>query len=243
MPDDAPNEFHFPTGDGQLAGNDKIGSRGHLQSEIFTIRLRLLELKGEQSRLEATLANLERELSTFETTRPPPDLSRASVTNGSPASAKVALFRHLFQGRADVYPARWENMKSSRAGYSPACANEWVRGTCAKPKVKCGECPHQAFIPVSDEVINKHLRGGAGGAAILSSASTRCSPTEPAGFLPPILTRLNGRKMQLRCLKRAVSKASPPRWSAPDRGTAGMSGCSLMRRSRPPSPDRWELHC
>lgn len=31
---------------------------------------------------------------------------------------------------------------------------------CGKPQIKCGECPHQAFIPVSDEVIDKHLRGG-----------------------------------------------------------------------------------
>ena len=31
---------------------------------------------------------------------------------------------------------------------------------CGKPKIKCGECPHQAFIPVSDEIIEKHLRGG-----------------------------------------------------------------------------------
>jgi hypothetical protein len=87
-------------------------------------------------------------------------LSRASVTNTSAASVKVALFRRLFQGRTDDYPVRWENMKSSRAGYSPACANEWQRGICVKPTVKCGECPHQAFIPVSDEVIGRHLRGG-----------------------------------------------------------------------------------
>src|SRR5579863_2232984 len=164
MPDNAPNNFHLPTGNEQLAGNDKIGSRGQ-ESEISTIRLRLHELKGEQSRLEATLANLERELSTLETVRPPPDPSQASVTNSSPASAKIALFRRLFQGRPDVYPLRWENMKSSRAGYSPACANEWVRGTCAKPKVKCGECPHQAFIPVSDDVIDRHLRGGGAGSS------------------------------------------------------------------------------
>jgi hypothetical protein len=29
--------------------------------------------------------------------------------------------------------------------------------------VKCGECPHQAFIPVTDDIIEKHLRGGNGG--------------------------------------------------------------------------------
>ena len=35
-----------------------------------------------------------------------------------------------------------------------------MKNICGKPQVKCGECPHQAFIPVSDEVIDKHLRGG-----------------------------------------------------------------------------------
>lgn len=28
-----------------------------------------------------------------------------------------------------------------KVGYSPACRNEWVRGICGKPQVKCGECP------------------------------------------------------------------------------------------------------
>ncbi len=73
---------------------------------------------------------------------------------------KVALFRRLFAGRADVFPTRWENRKAGRSGYAPACANEWVKGVCGKPQIKCGECAHQAFIPVSDDVIDRHLRGG-----------------------------------------------------------------------------------
>ena len=58
-----------------------------------------------------------------------------------------------------MFPTRWENPKSGRSGYAPACANEWVRGVCGKPQVRCGECPNQSFIPVSDEVIEAHLRG------------------------------------------------------------------------------------
>ena len=160
MPDKAPNAPGWPPGDAYSASNENIGGSGAIESKISTIRARLLELKAEQTSLEATLANHQRELSALDRTRPKPDLSQASVTNNSPASAKVALFRRLFQGRTDVFPVRWENLKASRAGYSPACANEWRRGICAKPAVKCGECPHQAFIPVSDEVINRHLRGG-----------------------------------------------------------------------------------
>jgi hypothetical protein len=33
-------------------------------------------------------------------------------------------------------------------------------GICGKPKVKCGECPHQAFIRPSEDIIERHLRGG-----------------------------------------------------------------------------------
>jgi len=32
-----------------------------------------------------------------------------------------------------------------------------VKGICGKPQVKCGECPNQAFTPVSDAVIARHL--------------------------------------------------------------------------------------
>ena len=72
---------------------------------------------------------------------------------------KVRLFRSLFRGRTDVFPKRWENAKQARSGYAPACANEWVRSVCEKPKVKCGECPNQAVIEVEDRVIADHLGG------------------------------------------------------------------------------------
>ena len=84
----------------------------------------------------------------------------APVTNSSSSAEKIGSFRRLFAGRPDVFPVRWENRKAGRSGYSPACSNEWVKGICGKPKVKCGECPHQAFIPPSEEIIEKHLRGG-----------------------------------------------------------------------------------
>lgn len=71
---------------------------------------------------------------------------------------KVALFRRLFRGRSDVYPLRWEG-KNGRSGYAPACANEWKPGICEKPRIKCADCPHRAFLPVTDEVIYKHLTG------------------------------------------------------------------------------------
>ena len=85
----------------------------------------------------------------------PPD---TSVHHNSPTAEKVALFRSLFRGREDIYPLRWES-KTGRTGYSPACANEWISGICEKPRIKCTDCPNQAFVAVSDESIYDHLAG------------------------------------------------------------------------------------
>jgi superfamily II DNA or RNA helicase/very-short-patch-repair endonuclease len=81
------------------------------------------------------------------------------VTNNSPPAAKIALFRSLFRGREDVYPRRFESRKTGKAGYAPACANEWVRGVCEKPRIKCTDCPNRRFFQITDEVISWHLSG------------------------------------------------------------------------------------
>jgi superfamily II DNA or RNA helicase/very-short-patch-repair endonuclease len=81
------------------------------------------------------------------------------VTADSRPEEKVELFRSLFRGRTDVYPRRFENKSTGRVGYAPACGNEWVRGICEKPRIKCADCPHRAFLPVTDEVITWHLKG------------------------------------------------------------------------------------
>ena len=69
------------------------------------------------------------------------------------------MFRSLFRGRADVYPRRFESRKTGKAGYAPACANEWVRGVCEKPRIKCADCPNRRLLPVTDDVIRWHLSG------------------------------------------------------------------------------------
>ena len=81
------------------------------------------------------------------------------VANHSSPAEKIKLFRSLFRGREDVYPRRFESKKTAKSGYAPACANEWVRGICEKPKIKCAECPHRKFYQVTDEVIGWHLSG------------------------------------------------------------------------------------
>ena len=85
--------------------------------------------------------------------------ARAGVHARSPSAEKIALFRALFRGREDVYPRRFENHTTGRTGYAPACGNDWVRGICAKPRIKCAVCPHRAFLPVTDDVARRHLLG------------------------------------------------------------------------------------
>jgi superfamily II DNA or RNA helicase len=88
----------------------------------------------------------------------------AATTESSPAPThlttdnKIALFRHLFRGREDVYPRRWESAKGT-SGYSPACGNEWKPGICHKPRVKCGDCNQRQLLLVTAQVIYDHLAG------------------------------------------------------------------------------------
>lgn len=132
--------------------------------EVAAIRKRLAEIDGERLGLQQRLKELEAAELTANTGALKATAASATsaippVTNNSPAADKIGLFRRLFGGRTDVFPVRWDNPKSGRSGYAPACANEWVRGVCGKPQVKCGDCPNRAFIPVTPDVIECHLRG------------------------------------------------------------------------------------
>ena len=121
---------------------------------IDSICARLAELEAERSALKEQLKRLQ--------AHGGPALvcgNASPITANSPAAEKITLFRRLFAGRSEVFPVRWENRNTGKSGYAPACANEWVRGVCGKPQVKCGECPNQAFIALSDNVIASHLRG------------------------------------------------------------------------------------
>jgi hypothetical protein len=121
------------------------------QEEIASIRRRLIGLDDERSKLVSRLEQLQ--------ASPPAGPQPDGVTNSLSVVDKIALFRRLFAGRLDVFPVRWENQRTGRSGYAPACDNEWVRGVCGKPQVKCGECTNQAFIPMNDDVVECHLRG------------------------------------------------------------------------------------
>ena len=125
---------------------------------------RLAEIEIERTRVARRIAELEARLASAHheagSAREP--VRKAALTNRpipSTSKEKIALFLDLFRGRTDVYPKRWVNTKKGTKGYSPACADEWVRGVCEKPRVKCGECPNQAFVPVTEKTIHDHVRG------------------------------------------------------------------------------------
>ena len=137
-----------------------ISSTDDITRQIAALKDQLATLDRERSDTADRLSALERQAK--EAARPPPPVT-ARVTMTSPTAEKIALFRSLFRGREEVFPRRWENANSGKAGYSPVCRNEWVRGVCGKPQVRCGECPNQAFIPFGNDVLRFHLTGKAPG--------------------------------------------------------------------------------
>ncbi len=126
------------------------------------------EAEGELARLNirraellSHIAALQQEKAAFLQTSADPLQSAAlpSVTNQSPQEAKIVLFRSLFRGREDIYPKRFESLKTGKQGYQPVCRNEWVSGICEKPKIRCDNCAHRQLLPVTDDVVRTHLLG------------------------------------------------------------------------------------
>jgi superfamily II DNA or RNA helicase len=144
-----------------------IGHRDESASEIIAREeLRLASLEREIAEVRSRLQLLRSTAMPNPAHSPAPPRAvflpviREDSVQLSP-SQKVTLFRSLFRGREDVFPRLWINRKGpkERKGYSPVCKNEWAPRLCEKPKVKCGECRNQAFLCVTDQVIDHHLRG------------------------------------------------------------------------------------
>ena len=127
---------------------------------IREVEIRLSELDAERKRLAAELTVLQ------STARAPDELPPLLGIPASPnvpqtSEEKIALFLSLFRARESVFPKRWEN-KAGKAGYSPACNNEWAPSVCGKPPkgtVKCTDCPHQAFPKLNEHAVREHLQG------------------------------------------------------------------------------------
>jgi len=135
-----------------------------LRQAITTETRRLAELDVETQQVRARLEALHAELTLAdaapEQTLIPPK-QNPNPPNSAPTSTaeKLAIFRRLFRGRENVYPVRFVSKKTGKAGYAPACANKFVTGVCELPRVKCGACPNQAFMPADDAAVLDHLQG------------------------------------------------------------------------------------
>lgn len=150
--------------------------------QIEELKRRLTALDLERSTIKSRIQALETTSSLDRGEAPASGM--AAATAASPAATKVGLFRTLFRGREDVFPRRWENSKTGKAGYAPVCRNEWVRGVCAKPAVKCGECANQSFVPVTDDILAAHLKGrGFDGAPNFTIGVYPLLPNETCWFI------------------------------------------------------------
>ncbi len=131
-----------------------------LEKSILEIQQRIgrldAELQESRRRLEASKDELVRVSNEPATAHLDSQVADVPVQS---SVEKIALFRSLFRGRLDVFPRLWTNSRTGKRGYAPACANEWIRGVCEKPRIKCGECPNHAFLPFDDQVILDHLQG------------------------------------------------------------------------------------
>lgn len=72
---------------------------------------------------------------------------------------KVKIFMEVFKGRTDVYSKRWTSNKTGKSGYSPVCKNEYNTYKCDKPRVKCNECAYRELVPLTEDIVLKHLKG------------------------------------------------------------------------------------
>jgi hypothetical protein len=161
--------------------------------------------------------------------------SLPSVTNQSSQEAKIALFRSLFRGREDVYPKRFESLKTGKKGYQPVCRNEWVSGICEKPKIRCDDCAHRQLLPVTDDVVRNHLLGmdpQASSGRDFTIGVYPMLPDETCWFLATDLTKLLGNKMRGRSWRRASFSMYRQRWRDRVRGMAVTPGYSFPSLSQ-----------
>lgn len=135
----------------QPANNKIANTHSDASKELKTINQRISLLEQEREVLiekrDALVKQIPLQQDTA--TQTPVSLSK---------SQKIGLFKQLFKGRPDVFASRWENSKG-RSGYSVACHNEWVSGTCNKPRIKCNECLYRKYKALDDQAVYAHLTG------------------------------------------------------------------------------------
>ena len=115
------------------------------KTDIAAIKRRIETIDAERVELIRRLDALER--------------NRSGGLSPLSPEEKIEIFRGLFRGREDVYPKGWVSDRTGRSGYNPVCANEWRRGVCEKPRIKCTDCPNQAFVTIPVPLPRPRLPG------------------------------------------------------------------------------------
>lgn len=144
-----------------------MNNREDYLKDLETINAQIIAVEKEIADLDTKRATLKEKIKLLQQLKhsiagfkvQPTQRIDAKVTNESPEKEKIILFRSLFRGREDVFPKRFESAKSGKSGYQPSCNNEWKKGLCKKPKIKCANCDSRDFIPLSIDIIRNHLMG------------------------------------------------------------------------------------
>lgn len=189
------------------------------EAKIFALQQQLRDLDARRAAIQAKLSALTDASELKPTATPPSEPERALAP-----SEKIALFCQLFAGRLDLFALRWENRLDGRSGYAPACANE-----------------NQAFIPVADDVVERHLRGSSewNGRTDFVVGVYPLLHDERCWFLAADSTVKTGRMTRSRTSRHAGRTTCRQLWNARDPVTEGMSGYSSRSRCLNPYEDQW----
>lgn len=139
------------------------GAHQFSEPQLRALELRLKQLDAERAEVLQAIKEIkraaDRELEPTQVIEYV-QLGR-SLRDSAPVTLdeQIAVFLQLFRCRESVYPKRWENARSGKSGYAPACSNEWVQPLCQKPTIKCTDCRNQAFLPLNEDAAQAHLRG------------------------------------------------------------------------------------
>ena len=131
-----------------------------LQGQLHAARRRIDALQADNDALRAENTRLRAllRLGGEPSVQAPlsPELAGAHTPGGLPYAdrdsskeAKIALFRGVFTGRADVYATRWVSTRTGKKGWSPAEVDRWGHRDDSQ----------REFLPLTDAVIEAHLRG------------------------------------------------------------------------------------
>jgi len=128
-----------------------VGGQLSLTVDLDAMRSRLAELEADNAHLRGML-----KLSQQEGTRPGAaptvmfDAAPGSVTSASAAREKVGFYATLFRARTDVYAVRWDSDRTGRGGWMPAIPGGFRKGV--RPA-------DRQYLPLTEEVITRHLKG------------------------------------------------------------------------------------